>query len=146
MVMFLPHYLLLVVSFILLTINGGKADATCRQGFEALNGVCYGLVQQKMTWANAEAHCKSLGAYLAEPRGRAENLFIKGLVFESTHGVWLGGTDHDTEGNWIWSSSQALMSESYSDWGAGQPNNANGHQDCLAMRHDARHWTDQMCP
>lgn len=59
---------------------------------------------------------------------------------------WLGLTDLQSEGNYVWShSSKALNGSGY--WLPGEPDNANMNQHCVYMRHqDGRfQWGDIEC-
>lgn len=45
-----------------------------------------------------------------------------------TSTAWLGGTDAAQEGVWNWSDGEAWV---FAAWNAGEPNNFNGHENCL---------------
>ena len=47
---------------------------------------------------------------------------------------WLGGSDVDREGTWLWSATGETFGVSFDDWFLGQPNNLRGNQDCLSFR------------
>ena len=52
---------------------------------------------------------------------------------------WLGGTDVDTPGEWIWSHSQTDVD--YDDWSLGEPNNF-GDSHCISIHRYYAHLVD----
>lgn len=58
---------------------------------------------------------------------------------------WLGGTDVQIEGEWVWTGNVQAMG-SYTNWAPGEPNNANGNEHCLEMDMGGQyHWNDNNC-
>lgn len=58
---------------------------------------------------------------------------------------WLGGTDVQIEGEWVWTGNVQAMG-SYRNWAPGEPNNANGNEHCLEMDMGGQyHWNDNNC-
>jgi len=120
----------------------------CNGGFVEHGDYCYALIERSETWVSAAANCRALDAYLAEPRNKEENDFVKQLAKSQTttptH-VWLGGHDQVTEGKWFWGHSGAPV-EGFTDWHHdGQPNNANGGEDCMEYRLNFKSWNDMKC-
>ena len=93
-----------------------------------------------LSWGDAEAACLAAGLQLASVRSAAENALLK-TAAGGNH-VWIGGTDAASEGTWMWNSSNAPLS--YTNWGAGEPNNAMGGEDCLHFRPSGE-WNDDKC-
>ncbi|KAJ8301866.1 hypothetical protein KUTeg_020853 [Tegillarca granosa] len=59
-------------------------------------------------------------------------------------GYWIGGSDMEVEGNWIWIKSRQRFT--FTDWGAGQPTNSYNHEDCLHLYGKLDfHWNDEAC-
>lgn len=59
-------------------------------------------------------------------------------------GFWLGGTDIQNEGDWIWTSSQTVVT--FDDWTVDAPNNRFGNEHCLAIRKlNGFQWNDDDC-
>ncbi len=80
-----------------------------------------------ISWDAASANCQARGGRLADILSREENEFITtqllGKITWSGRfylGAWMGYTDAQKEGSWIWTSGQ---SSSYKNFGAGEPNN-----------------------
>ena len=62
--------------------------------------------------------------------------------------AWIGGSDMENEGEWIWAASQRRITDLYNDWSTedGSPP-VTQRQDCLKLssRLDNGHWTDSNC-
>jgi len=80
-----------------------------------------------ISWNEASANCQARGGRLADILSVEENQFIttqllgKITAWKTLYrGAWIGYTDAQKEGSWIWTSGQ---SSSYKNFGAGEPNN-----------------------
>lgn len=99
-----------------------------------------------MTWdqAFADAPTRShLGqaGYMATVTSAAEQAFIAGSF---TAEAWLGGNDRAVEGAFVWQNGpEAGQAFSYTNWGAGEPNNCcNGEDDVVINFGSAGLWND----
>ena len=119
----------------------------CTHGFSKFGDNCYGFIRKSLTWTEAQNYCGQLNnGFLAEPRTEDENAFIVGLVASNGGGdVWLGGSDHEREGTWIWTHSGMRFNWGYTNWASGQPD--NGHNgDCLQLWSRRQYsWDDDVC-
>jgi len=89
---------------------------------------------------NAEVICKKGGSHLASINSAEEQNFVQDNFPAN---IWLGGSDHGTEGRWWWADGTEF---DYQDWTPGQPDNAGGVQHCLVgNRFDDRKWDDDNC-
>lgn len=98
-------------------------------------------------WSEAANTCESLGAYLAEVDSREENDFLVTLVesplnTNNIHVMWLGGTDIDKEGDWVWTHSKRKVT--YTNWGRGEPNGKR-RENCLHTYRGNGEWNDIGC-
>ena len=90
-----------------------------------------------MNWKDAYNHCKSKGGNLVEIDSEEENTALveeikrKGYT-ERKVNFWIGLTDLGSEGDWRLASSG--LKPSYMNWHEGEPNNANGDEDCAWIR------------
>lgn len=88
--------------------------------------------------------------HLAVITSQLENDFINALTSVN---AWLGGTDTDVEGDWLWvtgpesgqqfwqgTSGGSAVGGMYENWGGGEPNNS-GNEDGVHMRPDG-FWND----
>jgi hypothetical protein len=94
------------------------------------------------TWSDAEAQAVSLGGHLATINNAAEDGWIRTNV-ATADGIngedgWIGFTDAASEGTFVWTSGEPVT---YINWGAGEPNNANGGENAGQLRTDGR-WND----
>lgn len=98
-------------------------------------------------WSEAAGMCESLGAYLAEIDSREESDFLITLAesplnTNNIHVIWLGGSDIDTEGNWVWAHSKRKIT--YTNWAKGEPNGKR-HENCLHTYKGNGVWNDIDC-
>ena len=74
----------------------------CPDGWLMYEGKCYGHPKDnKLSWADAESYCQSwsAGAHLASVHSAEEQKFVQENFPQN---IWLGGSDTDKEGSWIW--------------------------------------------
>lgn len=133
----------------------------------------YEVAMEAKSWEDAVAIAVDRGGYLAEINSEEEQLAIfdelihhADITFDETNNkfgfaaVWLGGSDLETEGEWVWNGDNDETSVQfwrgevdgspvdglYHYWG-NEPDN-NGDQDVLCMGlestpiNDAGRWTD----
>ena len=90
------------------------------------------LVQQGMEWPLARDYCLGIGGHLLEAKTQAEfdeAIRIKGNIYK----MWLGGSDHRDEGNWVWDSDLSPV-DLDRFWENGQPDGrVNSDEDYMAM-------------
>ncbi|KAK7478821.1 hypothetical protein BaRGS_00029920 [Batillaria attramentaria] len=125
-----------------------NAVTSCPDGWTRFQSSCYGVGDEALTFGDAQEVCEWFGGGLAEVESSEENEFIKQLGRSGGYtGTWLGGTDIITEGHWVWLSSKEPISQGFSDWYPGQPDQGGGDQDCLVAwkAHDSYRWGDLHC-
>lgn len=83
----------------------------------------YLLVEVPASWQEASDQCISLGARLVTIQSADENRFVSRMAND----MWLGATDHDREGDWVWVTGEPW---DYSNWYPGEPNNCCPAQYC----------------
>lgn len=121
-------------------------------------GHTYQLIKTAKSWEDAAADAILRGGYLVEIDDLQENTQLYGQLRDRVTGselamttriefdgggtpyVWLGGTDREIEGSWIWSNSRKPITTTTPPWGAGplgrEPDDGlgiYGSQDGLAM-------------
>ena len=94
-------------------------------------------VASEKTWLEAVAYCEAIPSILIEPRTPALN-----NKAGSYNKPWIGASDIDAEGNWVWKSDGDSLT--YTDWAPEQPNNENGNQNCGAIQGNGK-WGDFDC-
>ena len=104
----------------------------------ALGGSKYYCSMTPAASASATVIAASYGGHLATITSAAENDLLAGMM--TTQCALIGYTDITTEGHFVWSTGET---SDYSNWSAGQPNSANGNQDCTVLCSDG--WNDSHC-
>ncbi|MBL8857156.1 MAG: hypothetical protein JNL28_01445 [Planctomycetes bacterium] len=107
------------------------------------NGRTYHLLAAA-TWTNAEARAIQLGGHLATVDSPAENEWIRSTWqnFQGTpHDLWIGFNDAAVEGTFVWADGSPVT---YTNWDAGEPNNALTGEDYTNIRRDSPtgNWND----
>jgi hypothetical protein len=123
---------------------------------------CFTLVRTGRNWVDAAAECGTRGVttHLAQVTSSTENNLVTALGNSGGAGlVWLGGTDGQTEGVWIWVNDGRKFPPapspffSFSNWNSGEPNNGGGSgtpENCLAIQLSTTSslrggWDDRNC-
>ena len=100
------------------------------------DGSWYELTSAAMTWDDAESEAISRGGHLAAINSAAEQSFINDTFLPPPvprilgRPLWIGLNDAASEGTFVWSNGDALT---YSNWSPGQPDNASGGEDYVAI-------------
>lgn len=73
-----------------------------------------------------------LTGYLATITGSSENNY---LLEKITANAWIGASDEDTEGTWLWKTGPEAGNSisGYTNWNSGEPNNSGGNEDYAHM-------------
>ncbi|NLF16892.1 MAG: hypothetical protein GX595_06490, partial [Lentisphaerae bacterium] len=66
------------------------------------NGHYYEYVTADVSWSAAAQDATSRGGYLAIINDRAENDILTNVLLRTSEGAWIGLTDEQTEGQWLW--------------------------------------------
>ncbi|CAH1268604.1 CLEC4M [Branchiostoma lanceolatum] len=106
------------------------------------NGVCYKSFAELKTRDEASQTCVADGGMLAMPKDSATNTFLASLA-EVVWGRWLGLTDADRDGQWIFEDGQALTSPDFSNWSPGEPRLDRGA--CVGFVEDGPSWNVKSC-
>ncbi|BFZ08887.1 hypothetical protein BsWGS_11926 [Bradybaena similaris] len=142
-----PRVFLLFVA----VINVGVCldlDGFCSNGWKYFEGICYFYGNTNVTWEEAKAKCQSLDSTLAEVPSEDVNVFLGSKIvyphYDDCACAWLGGNDFSEEGTFKWASGVTPFSFTY--WWGGEPNNAEGGQDCLQLLKRYNYmWDDTDC-
>lgn len=133
--------LLFLLSAGLVPAHGGAVTA------HEFGGHLYLIVDEPLTWVQADAEARAAAGHLAMIDTELENQFIythllaRGITTTASDGggakyAWLGGSDSVVEGVWRWVDG-SLFSSGYTKWGQGpggnEPDNFQGQQHYLAM-------------
>uniref|UniRef100_A0A3Q2ZIA5 Type-2 ice-structuring protein-like n=1 Tax=Kryptolebias marmoratus TaxID=37003 RepID=A0A3Q2ZIA5_KRYMA len=114
-----------VLVFLLSATNDLIRRGSCSHGWWEFNGRCFRYFPISISWANAQVALNLASVHSFEEYHFVRNL-VNGLVQ-----AWLGGSDAQEEGTWLWSDGTPFH---YSQWCHGEPNNMAG-QHCLQMNY-----------
>ncbi len=88
----------------------------------------YEVIKEYLSWADAEAYCRSINGHLAVITSPEEQLQIKNVIANADAGnCWIGGT-RDEEGNFCWLNGEPIR---FSNWAKGEPNNLGGRENFI---------------
>ncbi|CAH1255133.1 CSMD3 [Branchiostoma lanceolatum] len=107
------------------------------------NGVCYKDFDEPKTYSDARQRCAEDGGLVAMPKDNATNAFISDLRIRDGY-RWIGLTDANSEGQWVFEDGQSWQSSGYSNWRPGEPNNIHQGEDCVVFGLHAM-WNDLGC-
>ena len=82
--------------------NNDKCFLTCQKGWEKNGERCYWWQNDPKIWAEAEQFCKDKGAHLASVTSLNIHNYIWSKIEPTGRSVWVGGSDQDQEGQWMW--------------------------------------------
>ena len=106
-------------------------DRTFYEGYEFIrfNDSIY-IELDPSSWQDAQNLAEAFGGNLVSINSREEQEFIyeNFIVNDNSKdiGKWIGFTDKDQEGNWVWTDGSTTT---YSNWNIGEPNNSRGSED-----------------
>ena len=86
----------------------------------------YVAVLTEKTWSDARTYCQNIyGTDLAIIRSQNNQNEIESIQTEDNTNKWIGCTDSDSDGNWLWVDGSNVT---YDNWGSGEPGNKNCSQ------------------
>ncbi|MEE8424258.1 MAG: C-type lectin domain-containing protein [Elusimicrobiota bacterium] len=103
----------------------------------------YSVHSEGLPWAKAEAFCLSRKGHLASIGDQAESEALARFLKLSGIGgtdIWIGLNDRDKEGDWRWTSGDAVK---YVGWSSGEPNDSDKNEDCADWNVEG--WNDIPC-
>ncbi|XP_030848978.1 galactose-specific lectin nattectin-like [Strongylocentrotus purpuratus] len=145
------------ISLFLLVAIACLSEGCCPERFMQVGNRCYYYNSGKVDWHDARAACLRLGAHLVSIHNLEDSREVyalwKSLVDESLRdnsdaAYWIGLNDERIEGSFKWSDGTHT---DYTLWQAGEPNDSNGGEDCVAPRNQGRNdfdrqkWNDNQC-
>ncbi|CAC5422424.1 unnamed protein product [Mytilus coruscus] len=119
-------------------------NTDCPAHWDLFEGNCYFFSQDQKSWHDSKVYCEEQQSMLVEVISDTENNFLKGKTEEHIPSYWIGATDIETEGVWIWDTSQTVVT--FTDWFPGQPDNNVDSQNCLHLVKEYGYkWDDYPC-
>eukprot|EP00058_Branchiostoma_floridae_P000659 XP_002586147.1 hypothetical protein BRAFLDRAFT_105925 [Branchiostoma floridae] len=103
------------------------------------NEVCYKSFTEEKTRTDASQACAADGGILAMPKDSATNAYLAGLQ-PVVRGRWLGLTDVNRDGRWVFEDGQTLTSSGFSNW-----HNRGDAGGCAAFWGTGSSWDPRRC-
>jgi len=97
------------------------ADAVTVQGHT------FALIREHRSWLLAQRRCEDLGGHLATFKTPEQREVVMKLIQEAKESVWLGASDAEEEGKWLWVTGDPVAEQEVSSWS-------------LDNRNDVQHW------
>uniref|UniRef100_A0A3P8TCC5 C-type lectin domain-containing protein n=1 Tax=Amphiprion percula TaxID=161767 RepID=A0A3P8TCC5_AMPPE len=129
----------------------------CEAGWEHHGGKCYNFTTNKSSWEESRSFCQSQGGDLVKIDSSDEQSFLerrlKDVMSEAEDKFWIGLTDSEEEGRWLWVDGSPL-NERLKFWNYKEPDNWTGKdpngEDCVRMGEkvgapDLKCWFDKSC-
>ncbi|XP_078513477.1 CD209 antigen-like protein C [Lissotriton helveticus] len=117
----------------------GAMCEQCRTGWVKFNNTCYLFSSLSLPQHPAKQACQAEGSNLVIINSREEQTFL--AMNTNSKGYWIDLSDVASEGKWHWGDGNPLT---FTNWNAGEPNNAEDREDCAEMRSDGA-WNDVPC-
>ncbi|XP_078616294.1 uncharacterized protein LOC144884711 [Branchiostoma floridae x Branchiostoma japonicum] len=115
-----------------------------KEGYSRFNGVCYKSFSERKTRAEASMTCAVDGGMLAMPKDSLTNTFLANLA-EVAMGRWIGLTDADRDGQWVFEDGRILTSSDYSNWRPGKPTPDEDGGGCVGFWGKGSSWDEKAC-
>ena len=106
------------------------------------NGHSYYVEDAFNTWADAQANAQALGGNLVTINDASENAWILANLLTSSATYWIGLSDADVEGTFVWKTGEPLL---FSNWAPGEPDDdfaVGGSGDYVFMNGSTGEWLD----
>merc|ERR1711894_729150 len=138
---------IMAVQFILFLSILGSGFAACPTNWTSNAGSCYHFSHDYEPWLSAMLVCKMWDSNLVTIESPAEQIFVQQSATQSqVGGYWLGGSDLDIEGTFVWQADGAVKQISFENWAPNEPNNRHKDENCMYMKRDTHYtWTDEDC-
>eukprot|EP00058_Branchiostoma_floridae_P028525 XP_002614016.1 hypothetical protein BRAFLDRAFT_67400 [Branchiostoma floridae] len=115
-----------------------------KEGYSRFNGVCYKSFSERKTRAEASMTCAVDGGMLAMPKDSLTNTFLANLA-KVAMGRWIGLTDADRDGQWVFEDGRILTSSDYSNWRPGEPTPDEDGGGCVGFWGKGSSWDEKAC-
>jgi len=111
-----------ITTIIMLIVFCSSATLWALPTYNSVTGHLYDIVSSGAdgSWNNAENSAIALSGHLVTINDSAEEAWLRSIFGTSTR-FWIGFNDSAIEGNWVWSSGEAVT---YTNWASGEPNDS----------------------
>lgn len=114
-----------------IVIHGSGKQMPCPKNWLREGDQCYLFERtEKLNWYGARIRCSDFGGNLVEPDTDEKMAYVLSTVLDDN--IWIGATDEDEEGKWVWASTQKSVGKNI-NWQLNQPNNLYNNQHCMEI-------------
>uniref|UniRef100_A0A8C4F613 C-type lectin domain-containing protein n=1 Tax=Dicentrarchus labrax TaxID=13489 RepID=A0A8C4F613_DICLA len=123
----------------------------CEYGWEQHGRQCYYFSTDYLTWSNSRDECRQKGGDLVQIDSREEQVKHTALKLREKMNFdedkfWIGLTDSEKEGTWLWVDGSPLSKSDPDNWTVGDRDG----EDCVTMGEktgapDLKCWFDESC-
>ncbi|XP_066267572.1 C-type lectin domain family 4 member F-like [Branchiostoma lanceolatum] len=113
--------------------------------YELFKGTCYRFSADQKPYNESQHTCNEEGGRLATVKTNETHNFLTNHVRATTKAhTWIGLSDVETEGVWIWDDGTVLVGEGM--WGTSEPNGGT-RENCVHIYPAKDYlWNDSTCP
>eukprot|EP01052_Picozoa_sp_SAG31_P021856 SAG31_NODE_1710_length_7473_cov_3.782072_8_plen_275_part_00 len=115
----------------------------CLSGWTRVGDDCFKYFAESPSWTDAESRCVALGGHLAKIQNADANANIKALAPSDAH-PFIGLTDAEVEGTWVWTDGEEITETSYSNFASSEPNQGT-NENCVILYFPDGTWADAPC-
>ena len=138
-----------IITTILLTLPllTNSQPSACGSGWTYVYDFgCYYFGDTPMTWQDANNFCRSRVSILAEMKTIAQDSILHDPVYVGPgDSFWLGMSDIDQEGVYVWNGTNEVLSPSFSSWAGNEPTGTTAENCIAATDEKIRFWSDEDC-
>ncbi|XP_060602691.1 perlucin-like [Ruditapes philippinarum] len=149
------HCLILVLASILDDHGIIEGYKCCQNGWVVYEDSCYLFADHtNVDWTEATHFCDAHDhSHIVTIESRSEELFLRDhcqRLFKTgasrDNWFWIGATDDEIEGIWVWYTNHKPITDVYTNWAPGQPDPADWNQDCAVLWGPNGYvWEDHIC-
>ncbi|CAC5411740.1 unnamed protein product [Mytilus coruscus] len=126
------------------TLTKTSKQEECLNGWISFSNHCYLFVYEKVTWKHAKVECQNKGGRLVKIDNNDEDSWLTSVLKDE---VWMGMSDIQIEGYWIWDFDMSSLS--FNQWHPGEPN-GGGRENCglyckQRCKQSSFVWNDAVC-
>ncbi|CAL4069060.1 unnamed protein product, partial [Meganyctiphanes norvegica] len=117
----------------------------CPSGSVTIGEQCLVFHLNTLSWDAAKDACATIGQSLASLTNPDDTVAYTYATYGDVN-FWVGGTDADTEGTWLWLSGASIPNDpALFPWGSYEPNNCCGGEHCLELWPSKNGFNDNRC-
>ncbi|XP_069119234.1 lectin BRA-3-like [Argopecten irradians] len=141
---------ILFLVLILYCVEGSRCPDGEFDKWKEFRGFCYHFSERSATWRRAKEACTRAaeGSYIADILSEEENnwIFERLNTYHYYEDYYIGATDREWEGHFVWENSGESLDDTYTNWNEGEPNqHLDTPENCAEMKISNGKWNDIPC-